>query len=212
MKKLNRYYNRGRHPRSFWGKRALNKMNGKQHAELPEWVFAEFKPGPKDHVLDIGCGGGANIVRLFTLAPDCAVTGLDLSSTALEMSKDLNYKAIKDGRCVIIGGSAAQMPLAREIFDLAIAFETIYYWPSLAMGFSEALRVLKPGGRFLIANEMDGEGEEYRKMEYDIGGIRIYTINEIEQELAEAGFINIDARHDKTRHFICVTAQKPSAS
>ncbi len=211
MKKLYRYYNRGRHPKGFWGKRALNKMNGPQHAELPEWVFAELRPGPKDLVLDIGCGGGANIVRLFTMSPECGVTGMDLSLTAVEVATDLNYHVIKDGRCVIVGGSAAQMPLARDIFDLAIAFETIYYWPSLAMGFAETMRVLKPGGRFVIANELDGEGEEYRLMENEIGGIRIYTISEISQELADAGFINIEARHDEKRHFICVTAQKPAS-
>ena len=49
-------------------------------------------------------------------------------------------------------------------------------------------------------------------MEYDIGGIRIYAIDEIKQELADAGFTNINARHDDTRRFICVTAQKPSES
>ena len=184
-------------------------MNGKEHAAMPEWALAELKINPGDHVLDIGCGGGANINRMFTMCPECTVRGVDLSKKALEYATDLNFKAVKDGQCVIIGGSATQLPLAKGVFNVVTAFETIYYWPTIASGFSEAFRVLKPGGTFLVANELDGEGQEYRDMERAIGGIRIYTTEEIEQQMEELGFVDIQSRHDEARHFICVTARKP---
>ena len=78
------------------------------------------------------------------------------------------------------------------------------------MGFSEALRVLKPGGTFIIGNELNGEGQQYRDMEKAIGGIRIYTIEEIEQQLEELGFIDIKSRQHEQEHFICVMAKKPN--
>ena len=209
MKKLHKYYARGRHPKGFWGQRALKSMNGNKHAAMPQWVFEELKIGENVNILDIGCGGGANIKRMLAKYPQARVTGLDLSNLSIEMAKDLNYKEVVDGQCIIIGGNVTQMPLAREIFDVVTAFETIYYWASLDLGAAEMLRVLKPGGMAVIANEMDGETEQDRVTEHCVGGIRIYTINEIKQSLVEAGFKNIDARHDEGRRFICVTARKP---
>ena len=210
MNKLYRYYRRGRNPRGFWGGRTLSAMNGKEHAAMPEWALAELEVNPGDHVLDIGCGGGANIDRILTKCPKCTVRGIDLSKKSLEYTTELNYRAVKDGQCFVIGGSATQLPLAKDSYDIVMAFETIYYWPTIEMGFSEALRVLKPGGTLIVANELDGEGQEYRDMERRIGGIRIYTIDDIEQELKELGFTGINSRHDEKRRFICVMAKKPN--
>ena len=210
MNKLYRYYRRGRNPRGFWGGRVLTAMNGKEHAAMPEWALAELEVNPGDHVLGIGCGGGANIDRIFTKCPKCTVRGIDLSKKSLEYTTELNYRAVKDGQCYVIGGSATQLPLAKDSYNIVMAFETIYYWPTIEMGFSEALRVLKPGGTLIVANELDGEGQEYRDMERRIGGIRIYTIDDIEQELKELGFTDINSRHDEKRRFICVMAKKPN--
>lgn len=211
MGKLYRYYSRGRHPKGFWGNRALKAMNGKGHAALPEWVFEELKINEDARILDVGCGGGANIKRMLAMCPKGTVTGIDLSKLALEVSTDVNIKEVTDKQCYIMGGNVAQMPLAREIFDVATAFETIYYWASLENGAAEILRVLKPGGMVVIANEMDGLTEDDRATERAVGGMRIYSIDEIRQSLEDAGFKNIKARHDESRRFICVTANKPKA-
>lgn len=209
MAKIVRYYSRGRHPKGFWGNRVLKAMNGKQHAALPEWVFPEIQLEKNCRVLDVGCGGGANIARLLEKCPECHVTGLDISTLAVEVSTELNYRAFKDGFCLIVGGNALQMPLAREIFDLVTAFETIYYWASLDYGFLEMFRVLKPGGTLLIANERDGLLPEDEVLYKAVGTMRIYHPEEIVQSLEEAGFINIQTRNDEKRHFICFTATKP---
>ena len=209
MKKIHRYYSRGRHPRGFWGNRVLKAMNGKKHAAMPEWVFSELKIKENANILDIGCGGGANIKRMLEKWPESTVTGLDLSNLSLKVATELNYREIVDKKCYISGGNITQMPLARDIFDVVTAFETIYYWPSLDNGAVEMMRVLKPGGMVVIANEMDGITESDRVTERVVGAMRIYSIDEIKQSLHEAGFKNIDARHDEGRRFICVTARKP---
>jgi ubiquinone/menaquinone biosynthesis C-methylase UbiE len=145
---------------------------------------------------------------MLKLCPSGHVTGLDMSELALEESKDLNYHAYVDKLCSIVGGNATQLPLARDMFDVVSAFETIYYWSSLAMGASEIFRVLKPGGTCIIANEMDGLDPGAHALERAIS-IRIYTIDEIIADLTEIGFTDIQARHDEQRHFVCVTARKP---
>ena len=107
---LRKHYIRSRNPKGFWGYRVLKAMNGKQHAALPEWVFAEFHIKDDAHVLDVGCGGGANVARMLEMCPNGTVTGMDYSTLSLEETKDYNYRAFVDKKCFIVGGNAAQMP------------------------------------------------------------------------------------------------------
>lgn len=209
MNRIQKHYYRARNPKGFWGLRVIKNMNGKHHAALPEWVFENIKPGSDARVLDMGCGGGANVARLLTMCPDGRVTGLDFSALAIEIATDLNYRAIKDGSCVIAGGNAMQMPLAREVFDLVTVFEAIYYWASLDTGLAEAFRVLKHGGTIIVANELDGLSQESQDVSMAVDILRIYTADEIESSMAKAGFSNIKSIHDEQRHYICVTARKP---
>lgn len=209
MASIIRYYKRGRHPKGFWGRRTLLAMNGKKHAALPEWVFSELTIPEDCRILDMGCGGGANIGRMLKKFPGCRVTGLDISAIALEMTTDKNYPAIVDGMCSVMGGNAVQMPIAKGVIDVTTAFETIYYWLSIDSGFAEIYRVLKPGGMVVIANELDGLDPNHDPMSKAVGGMRIYTPDEIKLSLKDAGFTNIRVRQDEQRHFVCVTATKP---
>lgn len=203
-----KYYAQVRRPKGFWGKRAIKKMNGPKHALLPEWVFAEFNLLNDSRILDVGCGGGANIKRMLALNPTVTVTGLDISKLSMEETINENYRNIVDNRCIVVGGNAIQMPLAKESFELVTAFETIYFWSSLALGMKEMFRLLKPGGTCLIANEMNGQ-EEYVKELEKAANMRIYTVDDIKEYLIDAGFVNISTRQDEARHFICLTATKP---
>lgn len=209
MNSFHRYYHRGRFPTRFWGKQALKAMNGKRHAALPEWALPELQGGDYATILDIGCGGGANIRRLLDMYPKSTVTGLDISNHALDMTREVNAGAINGGRCYLVGGNANQMPLPRDSYDLATAFETVYYWSGITACFVEVYRVLKPGGTFLIANELDGLAESDRRLELVVGQLRIYNLDELQGALTVAGFVNITTRHDKERRFISVMCKKP---
>lgn len=209
MNKLQRYYKRGRFPARFWGDRALMAMNSKKHAAMPEWALAELEDEQFETILDVGCGGGANIKRMLNMFPGSKVTGLDISNYALDMARDLNFEAIDQGRCYLSGGNANQMPLPKESFDLATAFETVYFWSGITACFTEVKRVLKPGATFLVANELDGLSPSDHKMERVVGLLHVYTIEELESVLSNAGFVDIETRHDEARRFISLKCRKP---
>ncbi len=209
MNSLQRYYKRGRFPARFWGDQALKSMNGKKHAAMPQWALAELQDGQFNNILDIGCGGGANIQRMLKMFPGSKATGLDISDYALAMAHDINFEAVEQGSCFLAGGNANQMPLPKDSFDLATAFETVYYWSGITACFNEVKRVLKSGATFLIANEIDGLAPSDRRMERVVGLLHIYTIEELESVLAAAGFVDIQTRHDPSRRFISLMCRKP---
>ena len=208
MAKLVTYYRRAGHPQRFWGKRALHKMNSEQHAQLYRWAMEDIELADNSRLLDIGCGGGANLNRMLNLNPTFTAVAMDHSQLAMQMTREVNFHDVVDKRLLLLGGSASQMPVVRESFELVTAFETIYYWNSLELGVQEMNRVLRPNGIGLIANEMDGLEPDVRQFEEAVGNFRVYTIDEIKEQLTEAGFVDIKARHDEARHFICVTGRK----
>lgn len=93
-------------------------------------------------------------------------------------------------------------------FDLATAFETVYFWPGIERCFAEVYRVLKTGGTFLICNESDGKDETSLKFEKIIDGMKCYTPEQLEQALQSAGFAEIRAVHHPKKPWITVIAKK----
>ena len=105
-------------------------------------------------------------------------------------------------------GDVSHLHLAPDTFDLATAFETIYFWPGLEKCFAQVANVLKLGGSFMICNESDGTDAASLKFEKIIDGMKNHTINEISTALSKAGFSEISSFHHKTKPWITVIARK----
>ena len=93
-------------------------------------------------------------------------------------------------------------------FDLATAFETIYFWPGLERCFLQVIKFLKPGGYFLICNESDGKDAAGKRFEGIIDGMTCYTLEQIEAALKNAGFSKVAANHHPSKPWITVLARK----
>ena len=55
------FFENTRKPQGFGGK-LMTKMMNRGHAKLSQWGFSNISVNPDAAVLDVGCGGGANIV------------------------------------------------------------------------------------------------------------------------------------------------------
>lgn len=124
-------------------------------------------------------------------------------------SRRLNAEAIQRDRCVIWQGSVQRIIFASDWFDAVTAFETVYFWPDLAKCFREVWRVLKPGGTFLICNEVNGDTDKDKKWTEIIDGMTIYKDTELKAYLEQAGFCDIAVHKSKTG-WLCLTAVKRS--
>lgn len=174
-------------PQGEDGFKLLNRMNGGIHEELALWGLGFIPIGETARILDIGCGGGANIERLLARSPRGHVTGIDYSPVSVQMSSEHNARAIEEGRCDVLEGNSSALPFPDSSFDVVTAFETTYYW-DLPTAFPEVKRVLKPDGIFLICNEDDGGDPEVLELAEKIPGMVIHTPAVLEEALAQAGF------------------------
>jgi ubiquinone/menaquinone biosynthesis C-methylase UbiE len=100
---------------------------------------------------------------------------VDYSKVSVKKAAAFNRKMVRVGRCTVRQGNVSRLDFNKESYDLATAFETIYFWPGLEQCFGEVAGILKQGGRFLIVNESDGTDVTSLKFEKIIDGMRCYT-------------------------------------
>lgn len=104
-----------------------------------------------DHVLDAGCGvGGSSLFMAAVLG--CKVTGISLSPGQVAQARQY---AIKKGLEKLVDFSVmdychTQFP--DQHFDVVWGCESICYAPDKERFIKEAWRLLKPGGRLVVAD------------------------------------------------------------
>lgn len=196
-----------RKPAGFLGKMMVNGMNG-GHAKMADWGMSHLKSIAPEEIVEIGCGGGRNAGELLKKYPSAHVTAIDYSDVSVSKATAYNADAIRRGRCEVKQGDVSNLTLPEEQYDLATAFETIYFWPGLKECFAQVAKVLKPGGTFMIVNESDGTDETSLKFEKIIDGMKCHTIEEIEEALKSAGFNKVNSDHHKSKPWITVVARK----
>lgn len=185
----------------------LSGMNS-GHAKLADWGFAHLPALTVSAAVDLGCGGGRNAGELLKKYPAAHVTSIDYSSLCVEKAAQYNRAMIAAGRYEVRQGDVSDLQLPESAFDLATAFETVYFWPGLEKCFGQAAKVLKPGGYFLICNESDGTDPTSAKFEKIIDGMKNYTSQEIEAALKAAGFSEVEIDHHPNKPWIAVLARK----
>ncbi|WP_026923894.1 class I SAM-dependent methyltransferase [Glycomyces arizonensis] len=116
---------------------------------------------PHARVLDLGCGRGAVAIMVASRFPDATVTGIDLwrtgdqsgnSRDATERNTALNAV---DARVALDTGDMTRLPYPDGTFALVTASLSIHNVPTAEgrrAAIEEAVRVLAPSGRILIAD------------------------------------------------------------
>jgi len=205
---LSKIFSNTRKPEGFFGRLMVNGMNSGAHAAMASWGLDRVNVSAEKEILDIGCGGGANLQRLMQRNLTGKVTGVDHSPVSVGKSRKVNAGAISAGRCRVLEANVAALPFENESFTMATAFETVYFWPDIENCFGEVRRVLVPGGTFLIVNEDDGLSGNNEKWEKIIDGMHTYTPEELRSHLTAAGFKDIVVHRDEGKHWLAVTAVK----
>ncbi|MBR0151121.1 MAG: class I SAM-dependent methyltransferase [Synergistaceae bacterium] len=207
MSLLGKFFSNAGKPAGFMGRVMIWGMNI-FHARVAHWALSRLNIPEPVQIAELGCGGGRNIRDLLDKYPASHVTGLDYSPLSLEKARAFNRKMISAGRCEVIEGDVSAMPFEDGRFDLATAFETIYFWPGLVRCFDEVRRVLKTGGHFVIVSESDGSDKPSQWFNSVIDAMNLYTPDDIENALRSAGFKEIHTEHHEAQPWIVVTAMK----
>ena len=131
---------------------------------LPEYVLALYcgvgnpfslgSVNKGEAVLDIGCGAGVDtLTAAIMVGPEGWVTGIDLIPEMVKQARtNLEKTSLKN--VTFQEGSAEELPLPDETFDVVISNGVFNLIPDKAKALRGVLRVLKSSGRFLLADQI----------------------------------------------------------
>lgn len=114
-------------------------------AALSKNTVSHNPDGQPLRILDAGCGFGGTIASLNDRFERLNCVGLNIDERQLIRARD-QVKPRAQNQIEFVEGDACQMPFPDASFDMVLAVECIFHFPSRERFFQEAKRVLKPGG------------------------------------------------------------------
>ncbi len=111
---------------------------------------AGLRPG--EVVVDLGCGGGIDtILAAHAVAPAGKAMGLDMLPEMLELAaRNAAEAGVRNVEWV--RGELEAIPLPAGSVDVAISNGVLNLSPRKSRAFAEIFRILRPGGRMVVAD------------------------------------------------------------
>jgi SAM-dependent methyltransferase len=147
---------------------------------------------PEDEVLDVACGSGVFLRRYGAGAR--RIAGIDHSGIQVRIARQQHRKRIAAGTAEIVRGDSAALPWGDATFS-AVTCNCIGCFAQPLQSAREMHRVLRPGGRLVLAVDFYPDEESARRAEQK-WGLPTWTEAEARTMLADAGFTDVSVSHD----------------
>jgi arsenite methyltransferase len=158
-------------------------------------ALAELNPG--EVVLDLGSGGGIDVLlSAKRVGPTGWVYGLDMTDEMLLLARE-NQRKSGLSNVAFLQGEIEHIPLPNNSVDVIISNCVINLSADKDRVIAEAFRVLKPGGRFAVADVVVSGGAipeaVRRSMELWVGCVAgALEESSYRDKLARAGFESVE--------------------
>ncbi|TAH39314.1 MAG: class I SAM-dependent methyltransferase [Planctomycetota bacterium] len=168
------------------------------HRDVVLQMLDRAELAPQHHVLDVGCGTGWTVRLLARVVAQGRAHGVDLSGQMIARARS----AATPANASFTAAPVHALPFATDSLDRVVSMESIYYWSELEAGLREIRRVLRPGGRFLVAMEYFRENPHSAHWGRRMGlALHHLSAPEWEARLQDAGFTQVGSEllHDRRR-------------
>ncbi len=107
-----------------------------------------------EQVLDIGCGAGVEtILASMMTGPTGNVVGVDIVPEMLQQA-EINLRMTDLKNVTFKKASGENLPFPGDTFEVVISNGAINLIPDKESALTEIFRVLKPGGRLMVADQV----------------------------------------------------------
>lgn len=157
-----------------FGRSAELYVKSEKHSkgkDLKKLVEMARATGTED-LLDVATGGGhtANALAPFVRK----VTALDLTPEMLSAAEQF-IKGNGHANVEFVEGDAEKLPFPDESFDLVSCRIAPHHFPNIENFISEVYRVLRPGGQFLLDDNVAPELDEFDRFYNHVEKLRDYS-------------------------------------
>lgn len=135
------------------------------------WVLQRLNLAPGLTVLDVGCGPGAFHRALGPHGTQIIACDRSPGMVQEVLAQAAEYR-LPVGACQ---ADAELLPFAAGSYDRVMANHMLYHVPDQEQALRELRRVLKPGGRVVMATNAADHGRRFRELHDDVAGEQGYT-------------------------------------
>ncbi len=159
--------------------------------------LARIQPG--EQVLDVGCGTGTLAIEVARLVGGAGrVIGVDPGTEQLACARS---KAARRNLPIDFQiGTIEQLAFSDQTFDVVLSTLMMHHLPDSIkrQGLTEIARVLKPGGRLVIADFKHKKERQGRAARFHAGGSSMQDLATI---VADAGFEHLETEEMQPSRF-----------
>jgi SAM-dependent methyltransferase len=112
------------------------------------WLAGLLAAGPGDRVVDLGCGTGSTLAQVEA----DLVVGIDVSRAALSRAAKALVAASGSRSVLVRADLKDPLPIADASADRVLCHDVLECLPDPDVLVAEAARVLRPGGRLVLAH------------------------------------------------------------
>jgi len=152
-------------------------------------VLDELALTSADHMLEVGCGGGAMLKR--ALESGCRAAAVDHSPDMVRLATSVNADAVAAGRLAVHEAPAHALPFPDATFTCAAMVGVLGFLPDPIAAFAEIRRVLARGGRFVGLGSSPRLRGTPAAPEPMASRLRFYEPAELESLARQAGFDDV---------------------
>lgn len=183
---------------------ALSMTVGRSAAAREVANLAHLRP--QDLVVDVGCGPGATVREAGRRGTPAI--GVDPSGAMVRLARRITSIGHSD-RAEFVQGSAESLPLPTHSATVVWAVSSYHHWQGHSLGLSEAMRVLAPGGRLLIAERSVKPGARGHARH----GLTTEEAELLTRITASTGFVDVSTQTCQAgrRTLVILTATTPVA-
>lgn len=113
------------------------------HHAVLALIASDTKP---ESILDVGCGTGRLLRKAGVRWPGVRLIGVDPSEGMIAVARHLTPDA------TFSVGAAESLPLPDASVAVVVSTASFHHWRDEMAGLREVARVLRPGGRFVLAD------------------------------------------------------------
>jgi ubiquinone/menaquinone biosynthesis C-methylase UbiE len=204
----NFFSQQARRPDGLFGRIVMSIVFDRGNAFLNDFVNELISVQNDDRIIEIGFGTGKLIYRMAQQIDKGLIEGVDFSKVMVSIARKRNKKNITSGKVKILKGNFDEVSYDKESFTKACSINTLYFWPEPVHTVKKIAKILKPGGKLILAFE-DIEQLKQRKLNREV--FHFYSKGEVQDLFINAGFsknVKILSRKKGKSIFHCVVAIK----